>query len=220
MAKYTAKITQKIEQTIDHRNGTIKEKIIAEKTTPIIEDYVDIKLPQRHHFNVDGGFISVFKETFFHLVASGDLKPSELKLLCLLMASCGKNNAVVTDLDRISEVMQMDKTNVCKYLGKLRKRGIIVCSKGQKRWSEGQLMLLEVNFDQLNYHLAYNGKIKNYKLLAESHPKILNEDGTLLLPEKKEPTLFDELDAEEAEKNFEGGAAPHSPRETLMHARE
>ena len=196
MATYTKKITHKVEAKVDRRNGFVKEVVIQEETSPIMENYVDVKLPVKHYFNVDGGFISVFKEAFFHLVAEGDLKPSELKLLCLLMSSCGKQNAVVTDLDRLAEVMKMDKTNVSRYLGKLKQRGLIVCTKGQKRWKEGQIMLLEVNFDQLNYHLAYNGRIQDYKKFVNDHPLLAKADGTPLLPQKKEPTLFPEFEGD------------------------
>lgn len=184
MAKktYTAKITDYPQQEIEYDRETGEVIKITEKVTerslevPILEDYVDVKLPKKFRFN-NGGFITVFQKAMANIALFGNLSKEEYKMLLYLIGTCGTANSVCIDLVQLSEVLGMKKSNVSRGLKGLVQRNIVIRKDGYRYGKTPLPFELHLNFNQINYDLAYNGKIKEFSKTKTEHPKLMNADG-------------------------------------------
>ena len=196
---YTAKITDYPRQEIevDEETGEIIKmtETITERSieVPILEDYVDIKLPKKHRFN-NGNFITIFQKELANIAMFGKLTKGEMQLLLYLIGTCGAANSVCIDLVKLSEDLNTSKGNVSNALKGLVQRNIVVRSDGYRYGKTPLPFRLELRFDQINYNLASTCKIKNYKEHKTEHPMLMKADGeTPLL--KSDRQMLSQVDA-------------------------
>ena len=162
---YTAKITDHPRQEVDMETGeiTMTETIVSRSmTVPLLENYVDIKLPRKFRFN-NGGFITVFQKAMANIALFGNLSKEEYRMLLYLIGTCGPANSICIDLVQLSEQLSMKKSNVSRALKGLVERNIVIRKDGYRYGKTPLPFELHLNFDQINYDLAYNGKIKEFK---------------------------------------------------------
>ena len=146
---------------------------------PQVDGYVDIKLPVKHFFN-NGDFITVFQKAL-DAISKAKLTKNEYKLLLYFIGNCRMNNSICVDLNILSEELQLDKGNLSRALGSLTKRNIIIRANGNRYSNHPLPISVQINYDQLNYNLAYNGKTKNFSKHKTDHPLLTEEDGCTLL---------------------------------------
>lgn len=186
---YTAKITDHPRQEVDMETGeiTMTETIVSRSmTVPLLENYVDIKLPRKFRFN-NGGFITVFQKAMANIALFGNLSKEEYRMLLYLIGTCGPANSICIDLVQLSEQLSMKKSNVSRALKGLVERNIVIRKDGYRYGKTPLPFELHLNFDQINYDLAYNGKIKEFKKHKVEHPILMKSDGeTPLLSNIKE----------------------------------
>jgi hypothetical protein len=142
--------------------------------------YVDMKLPEKHMFR-NGNFITIFQKALRNIAMFGNLTKNESILLLYLIGSCTQDNSVCIDLNILSEDLQMDKSNISKAIKGLVLRNIVLRRDGYRYGNKPLPMQLSLNYDQINYNVAYNGKTKNYKDHKKQHPPITEKDGRTLL---------------------------------------
>lgn len=199
---YTAKITDHPRQEVDMETGeiTMTETIVSRSmTVPLLENYVDIKLPRKFRFN-NGGFITVFQKAMANIALFGNLSKEEYRMLLYLIGTCGPANSICIDLVQLSEQLSMKKSNVSRALKGLVERNIVIRKDGYRYGKTPLPFELHLNFDQINYDLAYNGKIKEFKKHKVEHPILMKSDGeTPLLSNIKEAPkeLPNEVDEEQ-----------------------
>lgn len=158
----------------------------------VVEGYIDVKLPKKHRFN-NGGFITVFQQAMYNISKFADLTKGEYKLLLFLLGTAGIDNSIIIDLDVLTEELNEKKSNLSTYLKGLTKRNIVIRRNGYRGgFTKGLPMELSLNYDQINYDLAYNGKIKEYSKIRVKHPEIETEPLKIL--ENKEPNLFSDFE--------------------------
>lgn len=186
---YTAKITDHPRQEVDMETGeiTMTETIVSRSmTVPLLENYVDIKLPRKFKFN-NGGFITVFQKAIANIAMFGNLTKGEMQMLLYLIGTCGAANSVCIDLVKLSTDLKMSKGNASNALKGLVERNIVIRKDGYRYGKTPLPFELHLNFDQINYDLAYNGKIKEFKKHKVEHPMLMKSDGeTPLLSKIKE----------------------------------
>jgi hypothetical protein len=189
---YTAKITDfpRQEYEVDKETGEIikmTETIVSRSLeVPVLEDYVDIKLPRKFRFN-NGGFITVFQKAMANIALFGNLSKEEYRMLLYLIGTCGPANSICIDLVQLSEQLSMKKSNVSRALKGLVERNIVIRKDGYRYGKTPLPFELHLNFDQINYDLAYNGKIKEFGKHKTEHPHLMKSDGeTPLLSKIKE----------------------------------
>lgn len=137
-----------------------------------IDGFEDVKLPNKSYFN-NGGFITVFQQTMYNISTKANLSKGEMKLLIYLLGTAGFDNSICVDLDILSAELGERKPNIHKHLKGLTDRNIVIRVNGYRGGENKTLpMNLSVNYDQINYDLAYNGKIKNYKKSKIKHEPI------------------------------------------------
>jgi hypothetical protein len=177
----------------------MKDKVVTAKLTethtersvsrtievPVVEGYVDMKLPERHLYN-NGGFITVFSKVLKNIAMFAHLTKNEATMLLYLIGSCGQDNSVCIDLTIIGNDLGMDKGNVCRALKGLVIRNIVLRKDGYRYGNKPLPMQLSLNYDQINYHVAYNGKIKTFASKKGKHPAITEPDGRTLLEDHSE----------------------------------
>lgn len=166
MAKFTEKRTQ---QTLERS---------IELPTEVAEQYNFVPLPDKGQFGRP--FVTVFKDALLYILRYANLTNRELKLLNYLIASASAQNTIVTDLQEISQTLNIAKPHICTALKGLIKRNIVIKKATRKNFREPTTLGLELNFDQLNYNLAWNGKVKDYKMKKNDHPGLTDMDGHLL----------------------------------------
>lgn len=175
------------EEVVDPDTGEVTVRLTEEKVTRTVEvtpEMVDLKLPKKFKFN-NGSFITIFQKAILNIAMFGKLTKNEMQLLLYLIGSCGAANSICTDLNRLSEDLGMKKPNVSTALKGLVERNIVVRRDGS-RYSKTPLPFeLHLDFDQINYDLAYNGKIKHYTEDVRKHPALMQKDGTTPLIEAK-----------------------------------
>lgn len=199
---YTAKITDHPRQEVDMETGeiTMTETIVSRSmTVPLLENYVDIKLPRKFKFN-NGGFITVFQKAIANIAMFGNLTKGEMQMLLYLIGTCGAANSVCIDLVKLSTDLKMSKGNASNALKGLVERNIVIRKDGYRYGKTPLPFELHLNFDQINYDLAYNGKIKEFKKHKVEHPMLMKSDGeTPLLSKIKEASkeLPNEADEEQ-----------------------
>jgi hypothetical protein len=158
-----------MQEYVDTETGELIRQTV---TTEVIEGYVDVKLPEKHKFN-NGNFIVLFQKSMLEIVRNFDkFSQDEHKLLLYLLGTAGIGNSVYLDYPTLIEELKIDRPRASRAVTNLDKKGIIIRSSSIRKKNESQLMKISVNFDQLNYNLAYNGKIKDFKTLKHKHPPI------------------------------------------------
>lgn len=202
---YTAHYTHypHTEEVVDEETGEVKIRVTEQTTTrqvEVLEDYVDIKLPKKFRFN-NGNFITIFQKAMANIALFGDFSKEEYRILLYLIGTCGAQNSVCTDLDKLANELSMKKPNVSRGLKGLTQRNIVVRKDGYRYGKTPLPFELHLDFDQINYNLGYNGKIQHYKSDKVTHPEIMQSDGVTPLIENKskqkclptlEEALFDE----------------------------
>lgn len=167
-------VTAKITET--HTEKSVSRTL----EVPVLEGYVDIKLPEKHKFG-NGSFITVFQKALRNIAMFGKLTKNESNLLLYLIGSCSQDNSVCIDLNILSDDLQMDKGNLSKAIKGLVMRNIVLRRDGYRYGNKPLPMELSLNYDQINYNVAYNGKVKTYKEHKKQHPLISEPDGRTLL---------------------------------------
>lgn len=160
-----------LQEGIDAYGRKIRQSVINE----VLEDYVDVKLPKKHRFN-NGGFITLFQYSITAIAKYGNLNKSELNLLLWLLGTAGIDGSIETNLDVISEELNISKPSVSRSLKGLVERNIVI-RKDLRRYDRSPLeMCLSLSYDQINYNLAFNGKTKEFTDKKTSHPAIELQD--------------------------------------------
>ncbi|WP_229094138.1 MarR family transcriptional regulator, partial [Parabacteroides merdae] len=105
--------------------------------------------------------------------------------LLYLIGTCGMGNSICIDLVQLAEALNMKKPNVSRALKGLVERNIVIRKDGYRYGKTPLPFELHLNFDQINYDLAYNGKTKEFGKKKGEHPQLMQADGeTPLLPKK------------------------------------
>ena len=169
----------------DHRNG--KQTVVQDnvEVRPVMEGYHNETVRDRYNFGRD--FITMFTEDLFDLVVDGKMSLREWRVFLLLCATMNTKNITITNLDVIAETLKLDKPAVSTTITKLKKRKLIV----ENRWirsesgpgSRTRVFQLAIGekLEQMNYNIAYNGQIKDYKKIRNNHPQITSVEGERLL---------------------------------------
>lgn len=172
------------------RAGRPKAKLterVVERSieVPMMEGYVDLKLPKKWRFN-NGSFVTVFQKALMNIAMFAKLSKNEHQLLLYLLGSCLADNSICIDLVQIANDLNLDKSNASKALKGLVQRNIVLRKDGFRYGKNPLPMELSLNFDQLNYNLAYTGRTKEYSKKKTVHPPLTEPDGVTLL-EAHEP---------------------------------
>lgn len=186
--KYTAKVRVTKVNSPDEEpkkmgrpKAKLTEKFIERSIeVPLMEDYVDMKLPRKWKFN-NGSFVTVFQKALTNIALFAKLTKNEHQLLLYLLGSCLADNSICIDLVQISNDLKMDRSNASKALKGLVQRNIVLRKDGYRYGKNPLPMELSLNFDQLNYNLAYTGRTKEYGKRKNVHPPLTESDGTTLL---------------------------------------
>lgn len=197
---YTAQYTHYAhpEEFVDPNTGETKIRMTEEtvtRTVEVIPDFVDIKMPKKFKFN-NGNFITIFQKAVANIAMFGNLSKMEMKLLLFLIGTCGQQNSVCIDLVQLAKDLKMSKGTVSDALKGLVQRNIVVRKDGYRYGKTPLPFELHLSFDQINYDLAYNGKIKHYKEDKQNHPQLMQSDGEtpLMLDEKKQQKSIEEIE--------------------------
>lgn len=190
---YTAQYTHYAhpEEYVDPETGEVKIRMTEETITRTVEvtpDFVDLKVPRKFRFN-NGNFITIFQKAIANIAMFGNLSKMEMKMLLYLIGTCGQQNSVCIDLVKLSEDLKMSKGTVSDALKGLVERNIVIRKDGYRYGKTPLPFELHLNFDQINYGFAYNGRIKHYKEDKQNHPQLMQSDGEtpLLIENKKSP---------------------------------
>lgn len=187
---YTAKISEYPQQEVevDTSTGEIIKMTETTRTRtielPVIEDYVDVKLPKKFRFN-NGNFITIFQKAMANIALFGNLSKEEYRMLLYLIGTCGACNSVCVDLVQLADALGMKKPNVSRALKGLVERNIVIRKDGYRYGKTPLPFELHLNFDQINYDLAYNGRTKDFGKLHKGHPQLMQADGHTPLIEEK-----------------------------------
>jgi hypothetical protein len=177
---YTAKLTDYPRQEIevDKETGEVIKMTEVTRTieVPVLEDYVDVKLPRKFKFN-NGGFITIFQKAMANIALFANLSKEEYKMLLYLIGTCGMGNSICIDLVQLAEALNMKKPNVSRALKGLVERNIVIRKDGYRYGKTPLPFELHLNFDQINYDLAYNGKTKEFGKKKSEHPQLMQADG-------------------------------------------
>ena len=164
-------------ETIDERTGEVIRQAVV---TEVIPGYIDVKVPRKGRFN-NGDFITIFQNTMYRIATEAKLSKNELILLFYLLGTAGLDNSICTDLQILSEELNLDKGNISRSIKGLVKRNIVIRKDGYRGGGQKTLPM------ELS--------LKDYSKLKGIHPEVVT------LPEKNEPKQLDLFDLiEEAEK--------------------
>ena len=189
-------------KNVEERTGYVRAKITRTEqtqtvviTSPVMEGYVDMKVPQKYHFN-NGGFITIFQQALMNIIKFANLTKNEMKLLIYLMASCKIDNSVCVDLDILTNELGIAKPNVSTALKGLVQRNIVIRKDGYRYDFSPLPMELRINYDQINYNLAYNGSTKTFRKNKTKHLPITERDGMTLLEDHTHGEPIRSIDAD------------------------
>lgn len=169
---------------------TYKQKITRETVeNEIVDDYQDVKLPKKHRLN-NGNFITIFQKTMTNIALFSNLSRGEYKLLLYLIGTAGIDNSVCVDLNLLCKELGEKKSNVSNYVRGLVDRNIILRTNGYRHGNNPLPFELSLNYDQINYDLAYNGKVKDFKNVQYKHPEIDHKKEGLIEVQR---SLLDEI---------------------------
>ncbi len=192
---YTAKLTDypRQEVVVDKETGEVIKMTEVTRTieVPVLEDYVDVKLPRKFKFN-NGGFVTIFQKAMANIAMFGKLSKGEMQLLLYLIGTCGMGNSICIDLVKLSKDLGTSKGNASNYLKGLVERNIVIRKDGYRYGKTPLPFELHLNFDQINYDLAYNGKTKEFGKKKSEHPQLMQADGETPLLQKKNEKLFEQ----------------------------
>ena len=192
---YTAKLTDypRQEVVVDKETGEVIKMTEVTRTieVPVLEDYVDVKLPRKFKFK-NGGFVTIFQKAMANIAMFGKLSKGEMQLLLYLIGTCGMGNSICIDLVKLSKDLGTSKGNASNYLKGLVERNIVIRKDGYRYGKTPLPFELHLNFDQINYDLAYNGKTKEFGKKKSEHPQLMQADGETPLLQKKNEKLFEQ----------------------------
>ena len=99
-------------------------------------------------------------------------------VLFYLIGTAGLGNSINIDYQELVEELDIQRTNAVTAIKSLERKNVIILKKNtSSRMNRGNLeMNIKVNIDQLNYHLAYNGKTKDYTKVKYNHPPLTIEE--------------------------------------------
>lgn len=173
---------------VDNNTGEIIKQTVV---TEYVEGFRDVKLPIKKKLG-NGNFIVVFQNAMLQIALHHNLfTRNEMTLLFYFLGTAGVGNSILIDYPTLVELLGIQRTNIVAAIRSLERKMIIVKSKVTRRKrDESQLMNLEINFDQLNYYLAYNGKFGDHLKLKYNHPNLVL-DGTDTQQQKQKQLLID-----------------------------
>lgn len=188
--KYLAKITEKQTEKIVERSIEV----------PILDNYIDIKLPKKHKFN-NGNFITIFQKAMVNISKFAKFTKNEYQLFLYLIGAAGSDNSVCVDLNFLAKELNIKKPNVSTALKGLTRRNIVIRRDGYRYGNNPLPIELSLNYDQLNYNVAYNGQTKLFHEKSPKHPSVTDIEGRVLneleknknLPHPHQTTIFDEI---------------------------
>ena len=154
----------------EHGKPNMVQRVVYEKRE-VVEGYEDIRLPKKHKYN-NGGFITVFQQTMKNIALYGDLSKAQYQLLIWLLGTAGVDGAVDTNLDLLSEELRISKSMVSRSLKGLVQRNIVIRRDGNRYDRQALPMELSLNYDQINYNVAYNGRTSQFRQKHNQHPAI------------------------------------------------
>lgn len=188
-----------------------KQKIIGKEkiTREIIEreisseydgEYRNITVRNKPKLN-NGDFITLFQDVMLEL-SRAELTKNELRMLFYLIGTAEKGNAICIDLNTLCFELSDNKGNVSRTLNSLSKKNIIIkaTKQGARMRGETNYYELSLNFNRLNYQLAYKGKIKDYKHFQHRDPKIdlkalpAADENQLKIPFGDEGKIFEQFE--------------------------
>lgn len=174
-----------VERRTKMQDGKVTRTMIERE---VIEDYVDVKIPNRHRLN-NGNFIVLFQEAMFEISKNKSLSRDEMRILLYLIGTAGINGSVDLTQQFICEELDIKRPNVSTAIKGLVARNIVVKSikNGARMHKEPNLYTLSLQIDRLNYNMVWKGKIRDYKHVQHKDEPILLEAKT----EKKQINLFD-----------------------------
>ena len=197
---YTAQYTHYAhpEEVVDPETGEVKVRLTEETITRTVEvtpDFVDLKVPRKFRFN-NGNFVTIFQKAIANIAMFGNLTKGEMKMLLYLIGTCGSQNSVCIDLVKLAKDLNTTKGGAATCLKGLVERNIVIRKDGYRYGKTPLPFELHLNFDQINYDLAYNGRIKHYREDKENHPQLMKSDGEtpLLLENKKVDPEYPTMD--------------------------
>lgn len=158
------------QEFVDEETGElIRQTVVTER----VEGYVDLKLPEKHKLN-NGNFIILFQKSMLEIALNNHLfTRSEMTILFYLLGTAGIGNSIYCDYPTLIEDLGIKRENCVTALNSLIRKGLVLKkSTGSRQKRESALMNVRINFDQLNYNLAYNGKIKDFGKVKHDHPAI------------------------------------------------
>jgi hypothetical protein len=159
------------QEYVDPQTGEIiRQAVITER----VPGYVDVKVPQKHRFD-NGSFITVFQEVMRNIAKYGKLTKNEYQLLIWLIGTAGIDNSIEIDLNILASELNLDKGNVSKALKGLVCRNIVLRKDGYRYGNSALPFELKLNYNQINYDLAFNGQVKSYKKVKGLHPIVKYE---------------------------------------------
>jgi hypothetical protein len=171
---YKTGIAQEI---IDENTGEVfRQSVITEH----IEGFRDVKLPDRARFN-NGSFITLFQASMLVIATNAKktkMTKEELIILLYLLGTAGIANSVILNYAEIVAETGIDKANVSRAIKALKSKMVIIETTQERRYRKSVDRELSLNFDQLNYNLAWNGKTKDFGKMKHKHPP-LQLEGTI-----------------------------------------
>lgn len=154
----------------EHGNQIITNQVIYEQRE-FVPGYEDVRLPKRYKFE-NGGFITVFQRAMKAIARYGDLTKSQYQLMIWLLGTAGIDGSIDTNLDSISLELGISKPMASKALKGLVQRNIVIRRDGNRYERQPIPMELSLNYDQINYHAAWNNKTSQFKQKVIKHPSI------------------------------------------------
>ena len=227
--EYTAKVRitrvndpDKEPKRVGRPKAKLTERVVERSIeVPMMEGYVDLKLPKKWRFN-NGSFVTVFQKALTNIALFAKLSKNEHQLLLYLLGSCLADNSICIDLVQISNELNMDRSNASKALKGLVHRNIVLRKDGYRYGKNPLPMELSLNFDQLNYNLAYTGRTKEYSKRKNAHPPLTELDGATLLEAHEAGKPIRRLTANGTEliDPSTGEVLPELPFEEWNHSQE
>jgi DNA-binding MarR family transcriptional regulator len=129
----------------------------------VVEEVVDDRVlaNKKTKFN-NGGFITLFQKALMEISLNANLSKGAFRLLIYLIAKTEIDNEVKISLYQIAKDLKVNQGNTVSFFKELEDLNIAVRDKIRRTI-------------RLNYDLAWSGKIKDYKKVAFTDPKIMHQ---------------------------------------------
>lgn len=150
------------------------EQVIGEKhfiQREIVEGCDNLQIPKKYRLN-NGSYILLFQSVLNSLAEDVTISRSETRVLLSLMGSAGVDGSISLDLGTLSKKLHLSKSSVSLAIKGLVQRNLIVKRDGSRYDRSPLSGIPHVNYDQLNYRFAYNGRIKEFGNKKYNHPEI------------------------------------------------